>query len=190
MKYLKYILGIIALLAIVFFLIGVIKPKSTYDCEIMVNKAIHESWAVLQDEAKMSEWLAGFQKVEHVSGTPGTVGAVSLVHFDSNGQQMRIKETITKIVPNESMSMTFEDEFMNMDYQMSLTTVDGNTKITSSTTAIGNGAISKSMMALMGGALKTQEETNLTNLKKTIEQNTKNYFPVKRESVETIVSEE
>jgi len=35
--------------------------------------------------------------------------------------------------------------------------------------------VSKSMMALMGSSIKAQEDTNLTNLKKTIEQNTKNY---------------
>ena len=50
------------------------------------------------------------------------------------------------------------------------------TRINSSTTTEGNGLCSKSIMALMGGALKQQEETNLSNLKKTIEQNTKDFF--------------
>jgi len=49
MKYLKYILGIIAILVMVFFLMGVIKPTLSYDCEIMVEKPLAESWAVSQD---------------------------------------------------------------------------------------------------------------------------------------------
>ena len=178
MKYLKYILGLIAILIIGFFLMGIIKPKLAYDCEIIVAKPAAESWAVVQDEEKMSEWLPGFQKIEHLSGTPGTVGAVSLVYFDNDGQQMSIRETITDIVPDKSISMTFEDDFMNMDYKMYLTSIDGKTKISSSTTAIGNGMVSKSIMALMGNSIKAQEETNLTNLKKTIEKNSKNYFPI------------
>lgn len=63
MKYLKYIIGIIALLFIGFLLIGLIKPEASYDSEIMVEKPIAESWAVIQDEGKLVEWLPGFQKL-------------------------------------------------------------------------------------------------------------------------------
>lgn len=184
MKYLKYIIVLIAILVVGFFLMGIIKPKLAYDCEIIVEKPADESWAVVQDEGKMSEWLAGFQKVEHISGTPGTVGAVSLVYFDNEGQKMSIKETITDIVPNKSISMTFEDDFMNMDYKMSVTSIGGTTKINSRTTAVGIGIVSKSIMALIGGSIEAQEEKNLVNLKKVIEQNTKDYFHTDEESVE------
>ena len=177
MKFIKYILGIVAVLVIIFLLIGVMKPNIAYDCEIMADKPLEESWAVAQDEEKMAEWLEGFQKVEHVSGIPGTVGAVSNVHFINNGQEMIIKETITAINPNQSIEMLFESDFMNMDYTLSMTPVDGKTKISSSTNTKGNGVFSRSLMALMGNSVKAQEEMNLANLKKTIEANTKNYFP-------------
>ena len=185
MKFLKYTLGIIALLVVIFLLIGLIKPTVSYDCEIMVDKPLEESWSVMQDEGKMSEWLEGFQKIEQVSGTPGTFGAVSNVYFISDGQEMAIKETITGIKPEESIEMLFESDFMNMDYQLKMAPVNGKTKITSRTNAKGNGMISKSIMALIGSSLKAQEETNLTNLKKTIEANTKNYFPVEEAVMKT-----
>lgn len=175
MKYLKYILGIIIILAIAFFSLGIIKPKISYDAEILVDKPKAETWAVIQDEDKLSEWLPGFQKIEHVSGTPGTVGAVSNVYFINNGQNMSIKETITDFLPNESISMSFVSDFMNMDYKLALTSDNGKTKIKTNTITMGNGMISKSIMALMGRTIKEQEETNLSNLKKAIEQNTKNY---------------
>lgn len=175
MKILKYILGIIAFLVIAFFALGLIIPKASYDSEIMVEKSVDESWAVLQDQEKLSGWLPGLQRLEHVSGTPGTIGAVSKVYFDENGQTMVIKETITDLVPNESISMYYESDFMDMNYKLRLTSVEGKTKISSNTVAEGNGIVSKSFMALLGSTLKQQEETNLVNLKKTIEQNTKNY---------------
>lgn len=178
MKYLKYILGILAVLVIVFFLLAIIKPELSYEYEIMVNKPLAESWAVSQDEEKMADWLDGFQKIEHISGSPGTVGEVSDVYFVSDGQEMVIRETITNIVPNESISMLFTSDFMDMDYKLSMRSVDGKTKISSSTTAKGNGLISRSIIALMGSTIKAQEEMNMTNLKNTIEKNKKNYFPV------------
>ncbi len=176
MKILKYVLGISAVLIIGFFLLGVIKSELSYECEIMVDKPLAESWAVSQDEEKLSDWLEGLQKIEHVSGTPGTVGAVSDVHFIDDGQEMTIRETITEIGPDESVSMTFTSDFMDMDYNLAMKSVDGKTKISSSTTATGNGMVSKSIMALMGGAIKAQEETNLAKLKETIEKNSKNYI--------------
>lgn len=178
MKYLKYILGILAILIIGFFLLGVIKSELAYECEILVDKPLAESWAVSQDEEKLSQWLEGLQKIEHVSGTPGTVGAVSDVYFIDNGQEMVIRETITDIGPDESVSMTFTSDFMDMDYNLAMKSVDGKTKISSNTTATGNGMISKSIMALMANSIKAQEETNLMSLKKTIEANSKNYGTV------------
>jgi len=175
MKYLKYILGILALLVIGFFLLGVIKSEVSYECEIMVDKPLAESWAVSQDEEKMSDWLEGFQRMEHVSGSPYTVGAVSDVYFITDGQEMTIRETITGIGPGESVAMTFTSDFMDMDYILKMESVDGKTKVSSSTTTVGNGMVSKSIMALMGSSIKAQEDTNLANLKKTIEKNSKNY---------------
>lgn len=181
MKYLKYILGGLAILIVGFSLLGLIRSELAYVCETTANKSKAESWAVIQDQDKMSEWLAGFQKIEHVSGTAGSIGAVSNIYFEIDGQEMTIQETITDIVPDESISMSYTSDFMNMDYKLIMTSIDGKTKISTSTTAIGNGVVSKSIMALMGNSFKEQEETNLSNLKKTINQNTKNYFLVEED---------
>ena len=178
MKFLKYTLGVLAILVIVFFLLGLIKSELSYECEIIVDKPLVESWAVSQDEEKMSDWLIGFQKIQQVSGTPGTVGAISDVYFITDGQEMSIRETITNIVSEESIAMSFASDFMDMDYKLTMSSIDGKTKISSSTTAIGNGMVSKSIMALMGNSIEAQEETNLINLKNTIEKNSKNYFPI------------
>jgi aspartyl-tRNA synthetase len=118
----------------------------------------------------------GFQKVEHISGTPETVGAVSDVYFITEGEEMVIRETITEIIPNESISMTFTSDFMDMDYKLKMEDLNGKTKVSSMTIAKGNGMVSKSLMALMSSSIKEQEETNLANLKKVIE-NTESHVP-------------
>ncbi|HMP99724.1 MAG TPA: SRPBCC family protein [Cyclobacteriaceae bacterium] len=178
MKFLKYFIGIIIVLVIAFLALGLVKPVVSYECEITVGKTPAETWAVLQDPEKLPEWLPGFQRMEHVSGTPGTVGAVSMIYFDNEGESMAIKETITGMVPNESISMLYESDFMDMDYKLSITSIDGKTMINSITTAAGNGIFSKSIMALLVSSLKKQEETNLINLKKAIELNTTDYFQI------------
>ena len=136
----------------------------------------------------MSGWLPGFVKSEPVSGTPGTVGAVANVHFNENGTETVIKETVTSLVPNEKLGMTFSvEDFMDMEYEISTREVDGKTTMTSKTTTVGNGLISKSIVALMKGTMQTQEDTNMAALKKLIEENTTDYFPVAVDSTAVIV---
>ncbi|MEP0265375.1 SRPBCC family protein [Dokdonia sp.] len=175
MKYLKYVLGLILLIAIIFFGKGLLTPSINYESEIVVNKSVEESWAVMSDETKLSQWIKEVKKIELVSGTANTVGAVSNVYVEDGGQEMVMEETITKITPNELMAMTFTMDFMNMDYEMHMKEEGGKTTITSKSTTTGNGLFAKSMLSFMGGSMKTQEDNNLNNLKTLIEENKKKY---------------
>ena len=189
MKILKYVLGALGVLVIGFFLLGFLKTEVAYDCEITVDKPLAESWEVSQDVDKMADWLDGFQKIEQISGTPGEIGGISDVYFITDGQEMIIREEIIAKFPNESVTMLFTSDFMDMDYTISMADIDGKTKISSTTIARGNSITSKSILALMTSTLKTQEETNLNNLKNTIESNTKDYFPMEMDTLQTIEPE-
>lgn len=179
MKFLKYFLGFVFVLALIFISIGFIKPSITYSSEVSVNKSIKEAQAVMNDESKISQWLKGITNIEHISGKKGTVGAVTKYTFNDNGQESIILETIKEIKPNESMSMSFiMEKVMNMDYKVEFKNVDGKTKITSSTTTKGEGMFMKSMIPFLKGTMQTQEDENMNNLKKLIDENTTDYFPV------------
>jgi hypothetical protein len=95
MKYLKYLLGILLLLVILFFAIGMITPSVSYESEVTVNKSADEAWAVMSDESKMSQWISGFKRTEPVSGEPNTIGAVSKVYVEDNGEEIVMEETVT-----------------------------------------------------------------------------------------------
>ena len=177
MKYLKYLLIIIALIAIIFFGKGFLTPVVSYESEVVVNKPVKETWAIMSDESRVSEWLKGIKKMELVSGTENAVGAVSKIYFEENGEEMVMEETITAIKPNEHIAMTFTMDFMNMDYEMNLTDEDGKTRILSKSETMGNGIMAKSILSFMKSAMKKQEDTNMNNLKTLIDNNTKNYFP-------------
>ena len=169
MKYLKIILSIIVLLAIIFFGNGLRSPTISYQNEIVVNKSAIEVWTVMADPTKMGEWLPGFIRIEPVSGVPGTVGAVSQLYFIEDGQEMVIEETITKVIPNEEMAMTFTMDFMNMDYEIFFNEDNGQTKILSNSITEGNGLFAKSILSFMTGMMRSQEDENLTRLKAVIE---------------------
>lgn len=177
MKYLKYALAIIAVLVLVFLAMGFITPSISYNSEITVNKPVKEAWAVMQDESKVSQWLKGIKKMEHISGEKGTVGAVTKYTFVEDGQESEIVETIKSVDPLKSMTMDFVMEgVMLMDYKVEYNETDGKTQIKSATTTTGEGMLMRSMVSFMRGAMKKQEDVNLGNLKKLIDENTTDYF--------------
>ena len=188
MKYLKYLLGIIALLVVLFIAKGFITPTLSYSSEIIVDKSIKEAWAVMNDESKISQWLKGITNVEHVSGEKGAVGAVTKYTFMEDGEESIIFETIKSISPYENVAMDFTMEgVMDMDYKIDFLEKNGKTQIKSSTITKGDGMFMRSMMSFMKNSMQAQEDENMNNLKKLIEENTTDYFPVP--AVETVEAE-
>ncbi|MFD2564617.1 SRPBCC family protein [Aquimarina rubra] len=187
MKYLKYLLFLIIVLALIFFGKGMLTPSVSYESEIVVNKPANEAWAVMSDESNLPKWIEGYKRTELVSGTANTVGAISNVYVEDNGQEMMMEETITALKPNEHMAMTFTMDFMDMDYEILFKENDGKTNISSKSTTMGNGIFSKSLISFMKGFMKEQEDKNLSNLKRVIEENTKNYFPEPEIETQTVI---
>lgn len=190
MKILKYLLILIVVLVLFFIGKGLLTPSISYDCEVTIDKPASETWAVMSDETKITDWIKGFKKSELVSGTPNTVGAVSKMYIEENGQEMVMEETITAVKPNELMAMTFTMDFMNMDYEMQLSEKDGKTHIKTKSKTTGNGIFAKSIVSFMTGAMKDQEDENLNSLKRLVESNTKDYNLEEPESLMNVTEEE
>ncbi len=186
MKYLKYLLGFFALLLLFILGKGFFTPSVYYESEIVVNKSAKEAWAVMSDEENLPKWIDGFKRSELVSGPANTVGAVTNVYVEDNGEEMVMVETIMQVKTYELLAMKFTMDFMDMDYEMLFSEKGGKTRIQTKSTTFGNGIMAKSMISFMTAAMKSQEDENLGNLKKLIEENTKNYFqdtPVERVEV-------
>ena len=78
--------------------------------------------------------------------------------------------------PNQ-IAMNFHMDMMDMDYEMTLKEKDGKVEITSNSITKANSLIFKSILAIVPSMMKAQEDINMNNLKKVINENTKNYFP-------------
>jgi len=175
MKILKIVLGVLALLLLIFILIGFIVPGVSYSSEVTVNKPASEAWSVMSDENKLSQWITGYKRSELISGTPNTVGTVSNIYIENQGTESVIEETVTELVPNKVMAMDFSMDPMDMDYRMTFEEKDGKTVIKSTTDVKGNGMMMRSMMALMKGGMQSQEDINMGKLQKLINENTEKH---------------
>jgi len=190
MKYLKYIgFGILALLAI-FFIRGLLTPSIYYESEVVVDKSAAESWAFMSDEANLTDWIEGIDRLELISGEANTVGAVSNIYMDEASGGGMMKETVTKVVPNKHLAMDFTMDFMDMEYEMLLDEKVGKTTISSKSTTKGNSLFAKSLISFMKGGMKKQEDKNMVKLKDLINANTKDYFETPAEDLKEVGAED
>jgi len=170
MKFIKYLLIAILVLVALFFAKGFFSSPVSYECSVEVNKSAAQAWASMNNEENLPKWISGYKRSELVSGTEGTVGAVSKVYIEEEGREQVMQETITALEAEKRMAMSFTMDFMDMDYEMIFNEAGGKTVITTSSTSEGNGLFAKSMLSFMHEAMKSQEEKNLANLKKVIEE--------------------
>jgi len=190
MKFLKYLFLVLAILILLFVGRGLLTPSIDYTSEISVDKPLKEAWAVMSDPSRAAEWLEGVQEINHVSGEVGTVGAVTEYTFLQSGQESKVIETITSIRPDEQIQMEFDAPgVMDMNYVVDYSEVDGKTNIKSSTVVEGQGFFMKCLIPWIKGTMISQEEKNLANLQKLINENTTNYFPEPTEMTREAVEE-
>ena len=195
MKILKYLLITLVALAVIFFAIGYIYPSVQYGHEITVDKPIEEAWAVAYDESKYNQWLQGFKSIELVTGKQGEVGSTYkvVVSPDPSQPDFEMTETVVSKKEFDHVTLHFESDLMDFDQTMSYADKDGVVSVKTDSKVMGKSASMRSMFFLMeklGGAFQKQEAKNIDALKKVINENTTDYYPVEEVPVEEMAEEE
>jgi hypothetical protein len=81
-----------------------------FTTEILIDLPRDKVVALFDDPDNLYEWQEGLQRIEHLSGEPGRVGARSRLVFALEEGELAMIETITsRDLPN-TMVMTYETE--------------------------------------------------------------------------------
>ena len=137
-----------------------------YTCEITINKNREEVVQLFDSVENLYKWMEGLTKYEHLSGTPGEIGAKAKLTFNFKKRQMEMVETITvKNLPDE-FSGTYDAKGVhNIVKNFFQPTPDGKTKYISEQEFHFKG-IMKLFGFLMPGAFKKQSMKHLEAFKK------------------------
>ncbi len=194
MKVLKFLFFLILAIVVLFLAVGFLKPSVSYGHEITVSKSMQEAWAVHQDETKFGQWLEGFKSIDLISGEAGKIGSkYKVVVNPGEGQpDFEMIETVNSKKEFDHVSLSFDSEMMLFDQTTTFSEKNGKINIKTASKVSGKGMMMRSMFAIMeifGGSFKAQEVKNIEALKKVIEQNTTDYYPVATEN-QTLNAEE
>lgn len=170
MKALKIIGGILLLLIIAFFLIGVINPTSTYENTITINKPVDQVWEVFMDPGTMDQWLVGMQSIETLEGEPMEEGSRYRLVFVMEGERIEVTEHVEEVRENELFAFSLESDPLTSEVEIQFIPVDSTvTRVQALTVAEGKGMLWKPVISLSGSMMQQQSQQSYDKLKQLVE---------------------
>lgn len=142
-----------------------------YTLDIEINKPIQEVIALFDNPDNLSKWMEGLQSFEHLSGTPGEVGAKSKLLFKMGKREIEMIETITVRNLPEEFSGTYDAKGVHNIVKNKFSELPGErTKYTTEQEFQFKGFM-KLIGMMLPGAFKKQSMKYLVDFKNFVEKN-------------------
>jgi len=144
-----------------------------YSIEVTIEKPRDEVIKKMDNVDNMKHWQKGLVSSEHISGTPGQVGAKMQLNYKMGKREMALIETIAKNNFPEEFFATYSTKGMhNVQENYFQETPEGHTKWLSKCEFQPSDFMMKAMAFLMPGAFKKQSKNYMVDFKNFVEQGT------------------
>ena len=143
-----------------------------YICKIDINLPIDKVVALWENENNFKEWQDGFKSIEHLSGTPNTKGAKSIIILQDKKRKMELLETIISVdLPKEKIALYEHIHMINTQTTRFKSIEQDKTQYTSEVEYTQfNGIMIKLMAKLFPSKFKEQSQKWMNQFKKFAEQ--------------------
>ncbi len=141
-----------------------------YTLSNTINKPLDEVIKKFTDPDGVKYWMEGFQKMEHVSGDPGQVGAQTNFYFIHRNKEMKILETILEQnLPNQ-IKFSYQSSMGYNEVEMIFKEIDATSVSQTNNSYFEFNGIMKYLGFLTKGMFKKQSMKYMTAFKKYAEQ--------------------
>jgi hypothetical protein len=142
-----------------------------YSCEIVINKPVPEVVALLDSPKNLKHWQSGLIATEHISGTPGQLGAKMKLKYRFGNREMEMIETILKRAFPEEFHASYTTKGMrNVQKNYFRSTKKGNTKWISESEFQPTNLRMHALLFLMPSAFKKQSFKYMSDFKSFVEE--------------------
>ena len=144
-----------------------------YNVDVTIDLPRDQVIKKMDNVDNMKHWQRGLVSAEHISGTPGEVGAKMQLNYKFGKREMQLIETITKRDFPNAFHANYDTKGMhNIQQNFFEETPDGKTKWISKCEFIPTNFMMKMMSTLMPRAFKRQSKKYMIDFKNFAEQGT------------------
>lgn len=141
-----------------------------YSCEIVINRPVDEVISKLDSPQNLRHWQFGLISTEHLSGTPGELGAKMRLKYRFGRREMELIETVLKrAFPQEFHASYTTKGMRNIQKNYFRKTKNGHTKWISESEFQPTTMRMKAMLFLMPSAFKKQSLKYMSDFKDFVE---------------------
>lgn len=170
MKILIYVVGFILTCFLGFYIIGVVKPKISYETSITINRPVQQTWEVFSNEKLMKEWMQGFDRIEKINQEPFQTSAKYKLILKDKNQEFENNHTVISAVPNSLYEYELDNAVLKNHITISFKEPQQfTTEIVISNEVEAKNWFLKSLFVFFKSQFKTQDDQNLQALKKLVE---------------------
>lgn len=142
-----------------------------YTCEITIKRPIDEVISKLDSVQNLKHWQDGLVSVEHLSGTPGELGAKTRLIYRFGRREVEMIETIVKRnYPEEFFANYTTKGMRNIQKNYFTTTKKGHTKWVSECEFQPTNFRMHALLFLMPSAFKKQSLKYMVDFKSFVEE--------------------
>ena len=144
-----------------------------YNIELIINLPRDKVIRKMDNVDNMKHWQRGLTSAEHISGTPGEVGAKMQLNYKFGKREMQLIETISKRDFPREFHANYDTKGMhNVQENFFEETPDDKTKWISKCEFIPTNFMMKMMTTLMPGVFKKQSRKYMDDFKNFAENET------------------
>lgn len=140
-----------------------------YTISNRINKSLEEVAEKFGDPEGVKHWMEGLQKIDHISGTPGEVGAKSDFHYLYNNREMVITETILERNLPHQMKFAYDSSMGRNEVEILFEKLSDNEVKQTNNTVMELKGIMKIFGFLFKGMFKKQSLKYMTAFKEYVE---------------------
>lgn len=140
-----------------------------YTLSNTINKPLEEVVEKFKDPEGVKHWMEGLQRIEHISGTPGEVGAKSDFYFLHKKKEMKISETILEQNLPKQIKFAYQSPMGNNEVEMVFEKLTDHSVKQINNSYFELKGFMKVMGFLMKGAFKKQSLKFMTAFKNYVE---------------------